>query len=354
MNTGPRTSTQGDTPRAAWMTDGKAEQQHPAAGPGDTAAGEPPLQVAPVEPARSLVIAAFAALYLVWGSTYLAMRVAVETMPPLLMAGARFTIAGVLLYAFMRLRGAARPEPLHWRNAAVSGVFLLLGGNGLIVVAEQLMHSGLAALLVAIVPLWFALLEWLRGNPPTVKNVIGVAVGLAGVGLLVSGNGAETEPGVAQWPGIVMVLAAGILWAWGSLFMKHNARPASPRLGVAMQMITGGVALLTAGGLAGELPDVRWAHFSSRSWVAFAWLIGAGAWIGFSAYIWLLQVSTPARVATYAYVNPVIAVFLGWLLLSEPVTAQTFVAAVVIIAGVAIITVPREMVRRWLGNGEKR
>lgn len=303
-------------------------------------------------PPKSLVIAAFAALYTVWGSTYLAIRVAVETMPPLLMAGARFTLAGVLLYGFMRWRGAARPEPLHWRNAAISGGLLLLGGNGLIVVAEQTLHSGLAALLVAIVPVWFALLDWLRphGNRPDVKTVFGILAGLSGVATLVSGQSSGACISASQWPGILLVLTAGILWAWGSLFMKHNARPSSPLLGVAMQMIAGGATLLLAGVVAGELPHAHWGGFSTRSWLAFAWLVIPGAWVGFSAYIWLLQVSTPARVSTYAYVNPMIAVFLGWLLLDEPVTARTLVASAVIVAGVAIVTAPAAWLRRPLAH----
>lgn len=301
-------------------------------------------------PRRGLLIAAFTALYVIWGSTYLAMRVAVETMPPLLMAGCRFTIAGGLLYGWMRWRGVARPDPRPWRNATITGLLLLLGGNGLIVWAEQTVPSGLAALLVAIVPVWFALLDWLRpnGERPQAKNVAGIIVGLVGVAMLVTGKGAlpgMTEP---PWMGIGMVLLAGLIWAWGSLFMRYNERPASPFMGIAMQLVAGGLALLVVGVLLGELPRFRPGSFSARSWLALAWLLVGGSWIGYSAYIWLLQVSTPARVATYAYVNPVIAVFLGWLLLHEPVNERTIVAAAVIVAGVVIITLPNALLERWL------
>lgn len=305
------------------------------------------------QPPPGRIVAAFVALYLIWGSTYLAMRVTVETMPPLLMAGARFIIAGVLMHLWVRLRGAARPTRLHWRNSAIAGVLLLLGGNGLIVVAEKTITSGLAALLVAVVPLWIALLDWLQpqGKRPDAKNILGILVGLTGMAMLVKSQHGSANAGETHWAGIGMVIVAGILWAWGSLFMRYNDRPASPMLGVSMQMICGGLALLLAGMIMGELRGLDWRQFSDRSLIAFAWLVVAGAWIGFSAYIWLMQVSTPSRVATYAYVNPIIAVFLGWLLLGETVTGKTIGAAAVILAGVVIITTPVSMLRKLLSPG---
>lgn len=302
-------------------------------------------------PPKALLVAAFIALYTVWGSTYLAIRVAVETMPPFLMAGARFVIAGALLYAFMRFRGTERPTLLHWKNSAISGTLLLLGGNGLVVWAEQYVASGLAALIIAIVPLWIALLDWARphGERPSAKNLLGIAIGFGGVILLVMGQGKDIHGAGIHIGGVIALLSACILWAWGSLFMKYNARPASPLLGVGMQMLCGGVTQLIVGLARGELAHTDFHAFSDRSVFAFIYLIAIGAWVGFSAYIWLLQVCSPSLVATYAYVNPIVAVFLGWWLLDEHLNAQTIVAAAVIVVGVCVITLPKnivEIVRR--------
>jgi drug/metabolite transporter (DMT)-like permease len=304
-------------------------------------------------PPRSLLIAAFIALYTVWGSTYLAIRVAVETLPPFLMAGVRFLIAGALLYAFMRLRGDARPTLQHWKNSAISGILLLLGGNGLVVWAEQYVTSGLAALIIAIVPLWIALLDWARpqGERPSAKNMLGIAIGFAGVILLVMGQGKDVHGAGIHIGGVIALVFACILWAGGSLFMKHNARPASPLLGVAMQMLCGGASQLLVGLLRGELAHTDFDGFSGRSIGAFIYLVVMGSWVGFSAYIWLLQVCNPSLVATYAYVNPVVAVFLGWWLLDEHLTGQTIMAAAVIVVGVCVITLPKnflELIRSKL------
>lgn len=300
-------------------------------------------------PPKALIIAAFAALYTVWGSTYLAIRVTVETLPPFLTAGARFIIAGVLLYLVMRMRGIAAPTVKQWRNSAISGTLLLLGGNGLVVWAEQYVTSSFAALIIAVVPLWLALLDWARpsGERPTMKTMLGIAVGFAGVVLLVTGQkrGDSMHFSIG---GVIALNVACILWASGSLFMKHNERPASPLLGVGMQMLCGGASLMLAGLLHGELPDTDFTQVSSRSLIALAYLIAIGSWVGFSSYIWLLQVCSPALVGTYAYVNPVVAVFLGWWILDEKLNSQTILAAAVIVVGVVIITLPRAVIERWL------
>ncbi|HEY1173630.1 MAG TPA: drug/metabolite exporter YedA [Verrucomicrobiae bacterium] len=304
-------------------------------------------------PSRSLLIAAFIALYTVWGSTYLAIRVAVESLPPFLMAGARFVIAGALLYLFMRLRGDARPTLQHWKNSFISGTLLLLGGNGLVVWAEQYVTSGLAALIIAIVPLWIALLDWARpqGERPSGKNILGIAIGFAGVILLVMGQGKDVHGAGVHVGGIIALVFACILWAWGSLFMKHNARPTSPLLGVGMQMLCGGATQLLVGLMRGEMAQTDFSAFTNRSLIAFVYLVVVGSWIGFSAYIWLLQVCNPSLVATYAYVNPIVAVFLGWWLLDEHLNGQTIMAAAVIVVGVCVITLPKnfgEMVNRGI------
>jgi len=289
---------------------------------------------------RTLVLGAFAAIYVVWGSTYLAIRVAVETLPPFLTAGVRFLTAGGLLYAFLLARGFAKPSRAHWHNALVTGVLLLVGGNGLVMWAEQRISSGFTALLVALAPVWFALLDWSRprGVRPQFKTLVGIVIGFLGVLMLVNGRGGLT--GNTQWWGVLAVIAAGICWAGGSLYSKYTPDVASPWMNAAAQMICGGAALLVAGLLLGEPFRTDWGRVSGRSLAALTYLIVFGSWIGFSAYVWLLKTTTPSRVSTYAYVNPVIAVFLGWALLGESVNASMLWGALVILAGVITITVP--------------
>lgn len=301
-------------------------------------------------PPRTLVILAFTAIYLVWGSTYLAIRVVVETLPPFLSAGVRFLVAGGLLFAFLRTRGFAKPSSPEWRHAIITGVLLLVGGNGLVVWAEQSISSGFAALIVALAPAWFALLDWLRprGVRPRFKTVLGIAVGFFGVLMLVNGQGGPQ--GNSHWLAALAVVVAGICWAGGSLYSKHQSQSSSPWMIAAAQMICGGAALLLVGGMLGEPFRTNWAQVSTRSLWALAYLIVFGSWIGFSAYIWLLKVSTPSRVSTYAYINPIIAVFLGWALLGESINARMLAGALVILVGVIIITVPGAL----LANGWTR
>jgi drug/metabolite transporter (DMT)-like permease len=292
---------------------------------------------------RARLIAAFAAVYLVWGSTYLAIRYAVATLPPLLMAGARFVIAGGILLLWSRLRGNRRPTRADWITGLVSGALLLLGGNGAVVWAEQRVPSGIAALLVAVVPLWMVLLDWLRpaGRRPALPVFVGLGLGLAGLGLLVG-------PDVLHGSGDVSLAGAGVLmfgslsWAVGSLYIKRAPRPSSANNGSGTQMLAGGLCLLFAGTLGGELSQLDLARASASSWIGFLYLVTFGSLVGFTAYLYLLAHTTAAKAATYAYVNPVVAVFLGWLVAHEPVTSRTVIAAAVILAGVAIITVARD------------
>jgi drug/metabolite transporter (DMT)-like permease len=292
----------------------------------------------PREQSRARLLAAFAAVYLVWGSTYLFIRFAVETLPPFVMAGARFVVAGAILYAWARARGAPTPSGAEWRGAAVAGLFLLLGGNGAVVWAEQRVPSGVTALLVATVPVWMVLLDWLRpdGVRPRAGVFAGLALGLVGLAMLV-GRGAFGGGG-ADLVGAVVLLIGSILWATGSLYVRHNPRPSSALVSNAVQMLAGGAALFAVGTMAGELGRLDLAAASTRSLLSLLYLVIAGSLIGFTAYTYLLQVSTPAKVSTYAYVNPVVAVFLGWAFAGEEITARTLVAAAVILAGVAIIT----------------
>jgi drug/metabolite transporter (DMT)-like permease len=293
---------------------------------------------------RARLLAAFAAVYTIWGSTYLAIRFAVETLPPLLMAGVRFVIAGGILLLWSRLReGSGGPTRRDWITGLFSGALLLLGGNGAVVWAEQRVPSGLAALLVAIVPLWMVLLDWLRpeGRRPASLVFVGLGLGLVGLGLLVG-------PGMLQGGGNLDALGAGVLilgslsWAIGSLYTQRAPRPSSANKGSGTQMFAGGVCLLAVALLTGEGAQLDLAHASTRSLLGFAYLVTFGSLIGFTAYIYLLAHTTAAKAATYAYVNPVVAVLLGWAFANEPVTARTLVAAAVILAGVAIITVARD------------
>ncbi|MEP6619504.1 MAG: EamA family transporter [bacterium] len=295
---------------------------------------------------RVRLIAAFAAVYIVWGSTYLAIRFAVETLPPLLMAGARFAVAGaiLLLWARWRSRGSG-PTRLDWRTGFISGALLLLGGNGGVVWAEQRVPSGIAALLVAVVPLWMVLLDWLRpgGKRPPALVFAGLGLGLAGLALLVGPDGFRGNGDISM-PGAIVLILASLSWAAGSLFTQRAARASTGLHAAATQMISGGIFLFVAAVIAGEPSHMDLAHASSRSVFGFIYLVTFGSILGFTAYVYLLAHTTAAKAATYAYVNPVVAVLLGWSLANEPVTARTLLAAAVILAGVAIITIARESV----------
>jgi drug/metabolite transporter (DMT)-like permease len=293
---------------------------------------------------RARLIAAFAAVYVIWGSTYLAIRFAVETLPPLLMAGARFAIAGAILLLWSRFRSPSdTPTRLDWRTGLISGLLLLLGGNGGVVWAEQRVPSGIAALLVAVVPLWMVLLDWMRpsGRRPPALVVAGLGLGLAGLALLVGPDALNGHAEVDVAGAIVLVLAS-LAWAAGSLYTKHAPRPSSGLNGAATQMLAGGGLLIVAAVFAGELGRMDLAHASSRSILGFLYLVTFGSLIGFTAYVYLLAHTTAAKAATYAYVNPVVAVLLGWAFANEPVTSRTLIAAAVILAGVAIITAARD------------
>lgn len=281
------------------------------------------------------IIAALLAVYVIWGSTYLAIRFAVETLPPFLMAAVRFLVAGAILYGWRRAKGFPRPTRQQWRAATVVGGLMLLGGNGGVVWAEQWIESGTAALIVATVPLWMVLLDWLRpeGRAPRPLVWAGIAVGLAGVVILFG----APENGDMYTAGWVVLVLASISWALGSIYSRTAPLPA-PLLATGMQMLAGGGLLLVAGLVTGEWRDLDPSTFSTRSILALLYLIVFGALIGYSAYVWLLRVTSAAVASTYAYVNPVVAVFLGWLLAGEALTPRIALASVVIVGGVALIT----------------
>jgi drug/metabolite transporter (DMT)-like permease len=279
---------------------------------------------------------AFFCVYVFWGMTYLAMRVAVVEIPPHVMAGGRFVVAGLVLYAWARYRGAARPTLKEWRAAAVIGAFLLLGGNASVAWAEQRVPSGLAAVLIGVVPIWMVGIEWARGASRPAKRVIGgLILGVIGVGLLVSPHaGSRTEVDLL---GAAVLVLASASWAWGSVISKSAPLHASPSLATSMEMISGGIIILAVAALAGQFHGFTLTAISGRAAAAWLYLVVFGSLVAFTAYIWLLGVTSIAKVGTYAYVNPIVAVLLGWAILHEPVTLRTVVATLVILLGVALV-----------------
>jgi drug/metabolite transporter (DMT)-like permease len=307
---------------------------------------------------RSLTIwAALIAVYIVWGSTYLAIRFAVESLPPFSMAGVRFVLAGAALYAWRRARGDATPSGREWRAAATVGVLLLVGGNGGVVWAEQRVASGAVALLAATVPLWMVLIDALRpgGRRPGGRVVVGVTLGFAGVAVLIQPTAFSSvgRAGDVDLVSAAVVMVGLFLWSSGSLYGRSAPLPSSPLLATGMEMLAGGAGLLLLGGLAGEWGRVNLAAFSARSLWAWAYLIVCGSWVGFSAYTWLLRVAPTPLVSTYAYVNPLVAILLGHLLAGESLTARVLTAAAVIVGSVAWITAIRPGARRSKATGPR-
>lgn len=290
------------------------------------------------QPPGSKVVLAFAAVYVVWGSTYLAIRFGVETIPPFMMAGMRFVFAGLLLYGWARLRGAPPPSGREWRSAAVIGLLLLFVANGGVTWAEQRVPSGIAALFAATVPLWIVVLDWtLHGAArPRPGVIIGLIAGFAGVLMLV-GPDQITGSSRLDLAGIGVLLMASLSWAIGSLYSRKAVLPSSPLMATSMEMLSGAAALLLLSALSGEFQRFDPASVSARSWLSVAYLVIFGSIIGFSAYVWLLRVAHASRVATYAYVNPVIAIFLGWSLAGEALTFRMLLPAAVIILAVGLI-----------------
>jgi drug/metabolite transporter (DMT)-like permease len=298
---------------------------------------------------------ALGTVYLVWGSTYLGIAIAIETIPPFLMLAIRFAIAGAVLFAWEVLRGGRGfrlPSAREWRDSAIVGTLLLGIGNGFVGLAEQTVPSGIAAILIALIPAWFAVLGWLYFREPLPRLVlVGIGIGLAGVVLLVwpFGDGANA----IDLAGVVILLIAPIGWAHGSIFSARRATlPKRPLMASGLQMLLGSVALFVEAALTGELGRFHPEAVSMSSLAALAYLTVIGSLVAFNAYAWLLRNAPLSLVSTYAYVNPVVAVVLGSLILAEPVSPRTLVASAVIVAAVAMIVTARGRMARAGGGTE--
>ena len=300
---------------------------------------------AAASPAPLMVAAAFAAIYLIWGSTYLAIKYAIESVPPFLMTGARFLVAGGVLHAWSAFRpssvvpapmGAAR-SARAWRDAFIVGALLIVGGTALVGWAELSVPSGITSLILATTPLWMVLLEGLgSGRAPAPRVLAGVAVGLGGLAILIWPS--LTSPGAGMnLLGIAALALAALAWSVGALYSRRAALPGSAARATAMQMLAGSLLSIMVGFVLGEHRALSVSAITPASFAAIIYLVVAGALVGFSAYLWLMRVSTPSRVATHAYVNPVVAVLLGWAVLGEAVTSRTGLAMAVIVAAVVLI-----------------
>lgn len=292
----------------------------------------------------TLLLVCFAIVYIVWGSTFYAIRIGIESFPPYLLAGFRYLFAGMAFYPVLRIRTGEKPTVRQWTTTLVAGALLFCVGNGTVSWSEQRVPSGIAALLVATVSLWMVLVDWLRpgGVRPPPRVIAGFILGFAGMALLVGpkhlGNSNRIDPF-----GAFALVAASLAWAAGSIYMRHHPLPRSPLLGAGMQMLCGGVLLCLTSIAIGETKNFHFADVTLRSWLALLYLTGFGTAMGFSAYAYLLRHSTASRVATYAFVNPVVALFLGWLLAAEPLTLRTALASGIILTAVLlVITAPHK------------
>lgn len=304
----------------------------------------------PAAPKRISILLAFAGIYLIWGSTYLGILFAIQSMPPLLMAGARFLLAGIILYGGARLSGAPRSSGGDWRTALIVGACLLLGGNGGVTLAEQYVPSGLAALLVATVPIYIALLSWLFGisKRPGTITWLGLAGGFVGVGVLIGPalHFSSTGESPHAWIGMTILLCSSLIWSAGSLYSRMAKHSASPFLAAGQQMLCGGTLLILAGLVKGELHHLDFRQITAQSWGAFVYLVLIGGIIGYVSYAWLLRHCEPAKVATYAYINPIVAVILGTAFAGETLTLRTILGAGLIIGSVAVVIMAQQMTTR--------
>jgi drug/metabolite transporter (DMT)-like permease len=296
---------------------------------------------------KAWVIAAFAALYLIWGSTYIAIAISLKTIPPFLMAGTRFFIAGIILYAWCRWRGQSIPDRSSLGKIALSGMLMPFFGTVSLVWVEQYIPTGTAAIIVATLPLWFVLLDkrhW-RFHFTSPWIIIGLLVGFAGVVLLLAGKkstGFSTDR--MQLISFFVLTGGTILWAIGSLYSKYTSMEGTPAMKAAIQMVTAGVLSFAAAFITGEQKQFIISAVTTESILAVLYLIVMGSLVGYMAYVWLLEVRPPSLVGTYAYVNPVVAVFLGWLIAKETIASQQIIALAIILAGVILVNFSKDKI----------
>ncbi|MEO8438840.1 MAG: EamA family transporter [Spartobacteria bacterium] len=292
-------------------------------------------------PGKFLVLAAFAAIYLIWGSTYLGILLAIQSMPPLLMAGVRFFLAGVIMYVIALWQGAPKSSLAEWRTALIVGACLLFFGNGSVTIAEQWVPSGLASLLVATVPIFIALLAWMSGSAPRPRPLVllGLAGGFVGVAILVGPALMAPPAGGSRYAGLGMLilLFGSLMWSVGSLYSRRAPNSSSPFLSSAQTMLCGGGLMIIAGLLHGEARNFHPGQITAVSLGAFAYLVLIGAVVGYTSFIFLLRHCDPSKVATYAYVNPIVAVLLGAFFAGETLSLRTAIAAGVIVGSVALV-----------------
>jgi drug/metabolite transporter (DMT)-like permease len=288
---------------------------------------------------KSRIWLALFTLYIAWGTTYLAIRFAVESIPPFFMTGTRFLVAGLVLYIWRRLAGDPAPTRSQWHSAIIIGTFLLVGGIGGVTLAEQYIPSGIAALVVAATPLWVVIIETFRpgGNRPTLQSIGGVLIGMVGIFILVSPSSVSGHQPVYNLLGIVAVLLAALSWSVGSIFSHEVQLPSSPLLGSGMELLAGAAGSYLVGLLMGETRQLDLATISLRSLTGLGYLIVVGSLIGFVCYTWLLRVAPTPLVVTYAYVNPLVAVFLGSLLVGEVLSPKVLVATPLILLSIGLI-----------------
>jgi len=285
------------------------------------------------------------AVYIVWGSTYLAIRFTIETIPPFLSAGIRFLISGAILYIFRRISGDSRPKKVEWRSAAIIGLLLLLGGNGGLVWAELRIPSGIASLFIATTPLWMVLIDSLRPNGVSVNRMtwLGVIIGFIGIAILANPWQSHTESPALDPLGMVVLVLAALSWSVGSLYSRQARLPSSSLLGTGMEMLIGSLGLFIFSAVIGEWNQFDPATVSMRSIGGLIYLILFGSFIGFVAYTWLLRNAPTPIVSTYAYVNPVVALFLGSVIAGETLDKQDIISALIILSGVILITTAKSL-----------
>ena len=288
-----------------------------------------------------MIVVALLSVYIVWGSTYFGIKIAIETFPPFLMAGIRFLIAGVLLYGFVVVKEKRQPKLIEWRDTTIIGTLLLLGGNGLVVIAEKTIPSSIAAIVIATVPLWMIVIAWLLKSQikPNRSTLIGTLIGFIGVVILMfPSHQAHLH---FDTFGLLLTLLAAILWSLGSIYSQKAILPTSVMLSTAMQMLSGGLVLIIVATLFGEWQQFHIETLSSRSLFAFAYLVFIGSLVGFSAYVWLLKNASPYLASTYAFVNPLVALCLGYFFADEVLSVKALLATVLIISAVVIITLSK-------------